>query len=149
MLTAISLLNQSQWMSQGRKCRGKNGGNFLIVIAWHWNSNCFASPFYEEVDGTPFESPVVSIGHIPAFYVVFVPLEYIPTILHHSTYVLVLLREPIIFNICSFTIILINLDIYGLTCIEQWERWSLYVAGPLLFCKVRNKYLWCMWNEKV
>ena len=32
---------------------------------------------------------VVSIGHSLAFYVVFIPLEYIPSILHHSTYVIV------------------------------------------------------------
>ena len=31
---------------------------------------------------------VVSIGHFPAFYVVFVPLVYIPTILPHSSYVI-------------------------------------------------------------
>ena len=35
-------------------------------------------------------SGVVSIGHSPAFYVVFVPLEYIPSIPSHSTYVIVI-----------------------------------------------------------
>ena len=32
---------------------------------------------------------VVSIGHFPTFYVVFVPLEYVPTIPPHSTCVIV------------------------------------------------------------
>ena len=32
---------------------------------------------------------VVSIGRFPAFYVVLVPLEYIPSIPPHSTYVIV------------------------------------------------------------
>ena len=36
-----------------------------------------------------FETVVVSIGHFAAFYVVLVPLEYIPTIPPHSTYVIV------------------------------------------------------------
>ena len=33
---------------------------------------------------------VVSSGHFHAFHVVFVPLEYIPTIPPHSTYIIVL-----------------------------------------------------------
>ena len=33
---------------------------------------------------------VISIGHSPAFYVLFVPLEYIPSIPPHSTYVIVI-----------------------------------------------------------
>ena len=76
---------------------------------------------------------VVSIGHSPAFYVVLVPLEYIPTILPHSTYVIVFLKSyfnnwieyvawninPSIFTFCSFTIVLIAVDIYGLTCLHS------------------------------
>ena len=31
-----------------------------------------------------------NIGHIPAFYVILVPLEYIPTIPPHSTYIIVI-----------------------------------------------------------
>ena len=34
--------------------------------------------------------PVVSIGHSGAFYVAFVPLEYIPCKPPHSTYVIVI-----------------------------------------------------------
>ena len=36
---------------------------------------------------------VVSIGHFPAFYVVFVPLEYISTIPPHSNYVIVFVKR--------------------------------------------------------
>ena len=31
---------------------------------------------------------VVSIGHFPALYVVLVPLEYVPTMPHHSSYII-------------------------------------------------------------
>ena len=36
---------------------------------------------------------VVSIGHFAAFYVVLVPLEYIPTLPPHFTYVIVFVKE--------------------------------------------------------
>ena len=50
---------------------------------------------------------VVSIGRFPAFYVVLVPLEYIPSIPPHSTYVIVyFVLLYCIFTVCSFTIIL-------------------------------------------
>ena len=39
------------------------------------------------------QDQVVSIGHFPAFYVVLVQLEYIPTIPPHSTHLIVLLKE--------------------------------------------------------
>ena len=109
---------------------------------------------------------VVSIDYFHAFYVIFVPLEYIPSIPPHSTYVIVIrtfsewvtvelhlegetmktksfvVRRNLYFDykftICSFTIILINVDIYGLTCPAQWESRSSYTAGPPTSSKVWN-----------
>ena len=47
------------------------------LVYYHMNAFCSAT--------------VVSIGRFPAFYVVLVPLEYIPSIPPHSSYVIVLM----------------------------------------------------------
>ena len=51
---------------------------------------------------------VVSSCHFSCFYVIFVPLEYVPTIPPHSTFV-------IVSCFVIFTNVLVNVDIYGLT----------------------------------
>ena len=49
-------------------------------------------------------SPVVSIGRFRAFYVVFVPLEYVPTIPPHSTFAIVHNAQPNCFYIGHYVV---------------------------------------------
>ena len=78
--------------------------SFLSNKMAAWSSKCLGNYWGW---GTCFTWKVVSIRRFAAFYVVFVPLEYIPTIPPHSTFVIVFVREihRLIFTIGQSTLL--------------------------------------------